>query len=67
MKKVIVIVAVVIIAVLGLTSYNTNEVKRNESNSTLLSSLNNGGTGLGSQIGSGGGTKTDGDGNKKLN
>jgi len=64
MKKVIAIVAVVVIAILGLSSYNTNEVKKNESNSTLLASLNNGGTGLGSQVGTGGGTKTDG--NKKL-
>lgn len=70
MKKVIAIVVIFVLSIIGLSSYNTNEVKknRNESNSTLLASLNNGGTGLGSQVGSGG-TKTDGGGNggnKKL-
>ncbi|MDR6968966.1 hypothetical protein J2X31_002992 [Flavobacterium arsenatis] len=57
MKKFIAIVAIVLIAVLGLTSYNTNEVKKNESNSTLLASLNNGDTG--------GLTNNTGAGNKK--
>lgn len=49
MKKVIAIVAIFVISILGLSSYNTNEVKknRNESNSTLLASLNNGGLGAG--------------------
>lgn len=61
MKKVIAIAAVVIIAILGLSSYNTNEVKKNETNSTLLASINNGGTGSGNSAGGGVGI-----GNKKL-
>ena len=47
MKKVIAIVAVVVVTILGLSSYNTNEVKKNETNSTLLASLNNNGTNVG--------------------
>lgn len=43
MKKVIAIVAVIVVAIVGLSSYNTNEVKKNETNSTLLAQLNNGG------------------------
>ncbi|RZL41246.1 MAG: hypothetical protein EOP00_25215 [Pedobacter sp.] len=65
MKKVIAIVAIFVLSILGLSSYNTNEVKknRNESNSTLLASLNNGGTGAGTgnpinnPIGNGGNKK----------
>lgn len=53
MKKVIAIVAVVVIAILGLSSYNTNEVKKNETNSTLLASLNNNGTNVGTTVNTG--------------
>jgi len=66
MKKVIAIVAIVLIAVLGLTSYNTNEVKTNKNdNSPLLAALKT--TKGVPVIGSGNGGQGGGDaGNKKL-
>lgn len=39
MKKVIAIAAVVVIAILGLSSYNTNEVKKESNGSTLIARL----------------------------
>lgn len=64
MKNVIAIVAIVVIAILGLSSYNTNDiqVKKNASNSTLLAALDNGGNGAGTSLGNANGN---GSGNKK--
>lgn len=45
MKKVIAIVAVVVIAILGLSSYNTNEVKKSSKSDNLIAELKTGGTG----------------------
>jgi hypothetical protein len=41
MKKVIAIVAVVTIALVGLTSYNTNETKKEKSNDTFIAAVKN--------------------------
>lgn len=63
MKKVIAIVVIFVLSIVGLSSYNTNEneVKKNETNSTLLAQLTNGGGG--GSLSGGTGNK---DGNKKL-
>lgn len=45
MKKVIAIVAVVVIAILGLSSYNTNEVKKSSKSDNLIAELKTGGNG----------------------
>lgn len=45
MKKVIAIVAVVAVALIGLTSYNGTEVKKNGSNGSLIAELKSGGNG----------------------
>ncbi len=45
MKKVIAIVAVVVIAILGLSSYNTNEIKKSSKSDNLIAELKTGGTG----------------------
>ena len=45
MKKVIAIVAVVVIAILGLSSYNTNEVKKTSKSDNLIAELKTGGNG----------------------
>jgi len=42
MKKVIAIVAVVVIAILGLSSYNTNEVKKETNGERLIASIKGG-------------------------
>lgn len=42
MKKVIAIVAVVVIAILGLSSYNTNEVKKETNGDRLIASIKGG-------------------------
>ena len=39
MKKVIVIVAVLVVALVGLTSYNNTEVKKNKGNGNLIAEL----------------------------
>jgi hypothetical protein len=39
MKKVITILAVVIIALVGLTSYNANETKKEKNNDTFIASV----------------------------
>ncbi len=39
MKKVIAIVAVVTIALVGLTSYNSNETKKEKNNDTFIASV----------------------------
>lgn len=63
MKKVIAIVAVVAVALIGLTSYNGTEVKKNGSNGSLIAELKSGGTGVsqGTNTGTldGGGKKKD--------
>ena len=45
MKKVIAIVAVVVIAILGLSSYNSNEVKKSGNTDNLIAELKTGGNG----------------------
>lgn len=41
MKKVIAIVAVVTIALVGLTSYNANETKKEKNNDTFIAAVKN--------------------------
>ena len=41
MKKVIAIVAVVTIALVGLTSYNSNETKKEKDNDTFIAAVKN--------------------------
>lgn len=41
MKKVITILAVVVIALVGLTSYNSNETKKEKSNDTFIAAVKN--------------------------
>jgi len=65
MKKAILILAVVLVALVGLTSYNSNEVKKEKGNGNLIAQINTGGTGVSQgtgTIGSGSG----GTGTKKL-
>jgi len=45
MKKVIAIVAVIAIAILGLSSYNTNQVKKSSNTNNLIAELKTGGNG----------------------
>jgi len=45
MKKFIAIVAVVVIAILGLSSYNTNEIKKSSTTDNLIAELKTGGAG----------------------
>ena len=45
MKKVIAIVAVIAIAILGLSSYNTNQVKKSSKSDNLIAELKTGGNG----------------------
>ena len=45
MKKVIAIVAVIAIAILGLSSYNTNQVKKSSKTDNLIAELKTGGSG----------------------
>ena len=47
MKKAIAIVAVIVVALIGLTSYNGSEVKKNNGNGSLIAELKSGGTGTG--------------------
>ena len=62
MKKVILIVAIVLVALVGLTSYNSNEGRKEKGNGNLIAELKTGGTGVSQgtgTIGSGsGGTGT---------
>ncbi len=51
MKKAIAIVAIIVVALVGLTSYNGNETKKNNGNGTLLAELKSGGTGSATTIG----------------
>jgi len=46
MKKVIAIVAIVVIALVGLTSYNGSEMKKNNERKTLIAELKSGGNQL---------------------
>lgn len=50
MKKVIAIVAIIVIAIVGLSSYNTNEVKKDNVTDNLIAELKTGGQG-GSSVG----------------
>lgn len=45
MKKFIAIVAVVVIAILGLSSYNTTQVEKANKSDNLIAELKTGGTG----------------------
>ena len=45
MKKVIAIVAVIAIAILGLSSYNTTQVEKSSKSDNLIAELKTGGTG----------------------
>ncbi|WP_432672561.1 hypothetical protein [Flavobacterium sp. SM2513] len=45
MKKFIAIVAVVVIAILGLSSYNTTQVEKSNKSDNLIAELKTGGTG----------------------
>mgnify|MGYP003593767325 FL=1 len=45
MKKFIAIVAVVVIAILGLSSYNTTQVEKSSKSDNLIAELKTGGTG----------------------
>lgn len=45
MKKVIAIVAVIAIAILGLSSYNTNQIKKSNKSDNLIAELKTGGNG----------------------
>ena len=45
MKKVIAIVAVVVIAILGLSSYNTTQVEKSSKSDNLIAELKTGGNG----------------------
>ncbi|WP_298155055.1 hypothetical protein [Flavobacterium sp.] len=45
MKKIILIVAIVLVAVVGLTSFNGKEVKKNENGDRLVASLTTAKTG----------------------
>ena len=45
MKKVIAIVAVIAIAILGLSSYNTNQIKKSSKSDNLIAELKTGGNG----------------------
>jgi len=42
MKKAIAIVAVIVVALIGLTSYNGSEVKKNNGNGSLIAELKSG-------------------------
>lgn len=61
MKKVILIVAVILVALVGLTSYNSKEVKKEKGNGDLIAQVNTGGTG----VSQGAGTNGTGFGTKK--
>ena len=45
MKKVIAIVFVIAIAILGLSSYNTNQIKKSSKSDNLIAELKTGGNG----------------------
>lgn len=45
MKKFIAIVAVIVIAILGLSSYNTNEIEKSSKSDNLIAELKTGGSG----------------------
>ncbi len=45
MKKAIVIVAILVVALVGLTSYNGKEEKKNNGNGNLIAELKTGGGG----------------------
>ena len=45
MKKFIAILAVVVIAILGLSSYNTTQVEKSSKSDNLIAELKTGGTG----------------------
>jgi len=47
MKKVILIVAVLVIALVGLTSYNGKEVKKDKADGNLIAQVNSGGQQIG--------------------
>ncbi len=44
MKKVILIVAVIVVALVGLTSYNGSDKKKDNGNGNLIAELKTGGT-----------------------
>jgi hypothetical protein len=45
MKKFIAILAVVVVAILGLSSYNTNEIKKSSNTDNLIAEVKTGGSG----------------------
>jgi hypothetical protein len=45
MKKFIAILAVVVVAILGLSSYNTNEIKKSSNTDNLIAEVKSGGNG----------------------
>jgi hypothetical protein len=45
MKKFIAILAVVVVAILGLSSYNTNEIKKSSTTDNLIAEVKTGGAG----------------------
>jgi hypothetical protein len=49
MKKVILIVAVIVVALVGLTSYNGTDKKKDNGNGNLIAELKTGGTIVGSK------------------
>jgi len=50
MKKIIIIAAILLVAIVGLTSYNGREEKKSEGkNGNMLAQLNTGGNGLSGQ------------------
>ena len=63
MKKVIVIVAIIVIAIVGLSSYNTNAVKKDNVTDNLIAELKTGG---GNALGTSNPTPPQGGGNKKI-
>jgi len=54
MKKAILILAIVLVALVGLTSYNSNEVKKEKGNGNLIAELTTGGIVGGTTVGNGG-------------
>lgn len=48
MKKIILVAAVVLVAVIGLTSYNGKETKKDKADGNLIAQVTNGGGALGS-------------------
>ncbi|MDI1254867.1 MAG: hypothetical protein PSV16_02105 [Flavobacterium sp.] len=62
MKKVILIVAVLLVAIVGLTSYNGKEKVKNNGGTKLIAQINTGGE---TGVGSGGTTINPGGGDKK--